>query len=137
MANTKLFLVQFIIEADVTEWPDFDELQATDYFRSALKLSHVDKTLGVQVYLLARRPEERGDLLIEQYKDRGFDVEIYQNANTVGTDVPTYFALVTNPKTKTPTSSVAGGDHNTVEEAKIAARTNVDKRISRQRRQSE
>ncbi len=134
MAKTKLFLVQFLIEADVSEWPDFDEVRAADYFLSALKLSGEDKKHSVQVYLLARKPNDRGDLLIEEYEDRGYEVEISQDASTVGTDIPTYLALVTNTKIKNPTGYVVGDDCATVEEAKEAARINIDKRIEREKR---
>jgi hypothetical protein len=71
MPTKKLFLVQFLIEADVSEWPDFDEVNASDYFLSALKLSPEDKKLAAQVYLLAKKPNERGDVLVEEYEDRG------------------------------------------------------------------
>lgn len=135
MPTTKLFLVQFLIEADVSEWPDFDETQAADYFLSALKLSGADKKLGAQVYLLARKPDGRGDFLIEEYEDRGYVVEILQNAHTVGTDVPMYFAMVTNPQSKTP-YSYPTKDCETIRGAKEAARLRVDKRIARKQRQS-
>ncbi len=134
MAKTKLFLVQFLIEADVSEWPDFDESKAADYFLSALKLSGEDKKHSIQVYLLTRKPNEGGDLLIEEHEDRGYKVEIRQNADTVGTDIPTYFALVTNMQIKNPAGYFAGSDHATEEEAKEAARANIDKRIEREKR---
>lgn len=122
MAIKKLFLVQFLIEADVSEWRDFDERQAAEHFREALKLSSEDKVQRLQAYLLARLPDDRGDMTLEDYEDRGFRVEICQDANTVGTDVPTYFAVVWNMQAKTPTGSVAGGHCETVDEAKEAAR---------------
>jgi hypothetical protein len=131
MATKKLFLVQFLIEVDVSEWPDFDEGKAVEHFRAALKLSGEDKVRRVQTYLLARMPDDPGDLTVEEYEDRGFDIEICQDANTVGTDVPTYFALVWNPQAKTPAGTVAGSDSRTIEEAKEAARLYVDKRLRR------
>jgi hypothetical protein len=133
MPTKKLFLVQFLIEADVSEWPDFDEVNATDYFLSALKLSPEDRKLSAQVYLLARKPNERGDVLVEKYEDRGLMVEIYQNANTVGADIPTYFVMIFNPKAQSP-SSVAGDEHLTVESAKEEARARVDRRLERERK---
>jgi hypothetical protein len=134
MAKTKLFLIQLLIEADVEDWPDFDEWKAEEHLRSALKLSGADKIHRIQAYLLARKPEDRGDVTVEQYEDRGFEVEICQNAETVGTDVPTYFTLVSNPKVKTPYGSVVGSECGTIEEAKEAARANIDKRIQRQQK---
>ncbi len=134
MTKTKLFLVQFLIEADVTNWPEFDEAAASAHFTAALKLSQEDKKVGVQVYLLARKPDDEGDLTVEQYEDRGYDVEICQNAHTVGTDVPAYFAMVGNPQAKTYALSVVGSNCATVEEAKAAARLNVDRRVARQER---
>lgn len=59
-------------------------------------------------------------------------MEIYRDAYTVGTDVPTYFATVANPTAKNPSGSVVGGDCTTLEEAKDAARLNIDKRLQRQ-----
>jgi hypothetical protein len=134
MAQKKLFFVQFLIEADVSEWPDFDELEAASYFKSILKLSDEDKVHRVQAYLLARKPDERGDLLVERYEDRGLDVHIYQDADTVGTDVPTYYVTVYNPTVKSPSSSV-GDSHPTIEAAKEEARTRVGKRLERQSNQ--
>jgi hypothetical protein len=128
MPQTKLFLVQYLIEADVSEWPDFDEEKAIEHFRP--KLSKEDKLIRAQVYLLARKPDER-DLLVEEYEDRGLDVRIYQNAHTVGTDVPYYYVMVFNPQAKSPTSS-ASDDYPTIEAAKEAARVRVDKRLERQ-----
>lgn len=133
MATTKLFLIQLLIEADVTDWPDFDERKAAEHLRSALKLSGEDKIHHIQAYLLARKPDDPSDVTIEEYEDRGFEVEICQDADTVGTDVPTYFAVVTNPQAKTPYGSVVGDNCKTIEEAKEVARTNVDKRIQRKK----
>ncbi len=130
--TTKLFLVQYLIEADVSEWPEFDEQKAIEHFRP--KLSKEDKVIRSQVYLLARKPDEEGDLLVEQYDDRGLDVHIYQNAHTVGTDVPSYYVMVFNPKLKSASSS-ASEDYPTIEAAKESARIRVDKRLERQARQ--
>jgi hypothetical protein len=128
MAQTKLFLVQFLIEADVTEWPDFDERKAVEHFRP--KLSKEDTLLRAEAYLLVRRPDEDGDPLVEKDDDRGLDVHIYQNAQTVGTDVPSYYLMVFNPKVKGASSS-ASDDYPTIEVAKEAARIRVDKRLKR------
>jgi hypothetical protein len=133
MPTKKLFLVQFLIEADVSEWPDFDEATAADHFLSALKLSTEDRKLSSQVYLLARKPEERGDLIVEEYNDRGLDVEIRQHARTVGTDAPVYFVMIFNPQAQSP-SSAPGEDHLTVESAKEEARERVTKRLERERK---
>ena len=133
MPNKKLFLVQFLIEADVSEWPDFDEMTAADHFLSALKLTNEDRKLGAQVYLLAKSPNERGDLLVEEYEDRGLVVQIFQDAHTVGTDAPTYFSTVWNPQAKGASSS-ASENRDTVEEAKEDARLRVDRRLARKPR---
>jgi hypothetical protein len=132
MAKTKLFLIQLLIEADVSEWPDFDERKAAEHLRSAIKLSGEDKVHHIQAYLLARKPDDPEDLVIEKYEDRGFEVEICQDADTVGTDVPSYYVAVYNPKVKNPSSSISG-NHPTVEAAKEEARIRVDKRIQRQK----
>jgi hypothetical protein len=129
VAQTKLFLVQYLIKADVTEWPDFDERKAAEHFRP--KLSKEDTLLRAEAYLLVRRPDEDGDPLIEEYEDRGLNVCIRQNYETVGTDVPSYFVTVFNPKVKNPSSSV-GDDYPTVEAAKEAAQIRVDKRLERE-----
>ncbi len=65
MAKTKLFLIQLLIEADVEDWPDFDEWKAEEHLRSALRLSGADKIHRIQAYLLARKPEDRGDVTVE------------------------------------------------------------------------
>ncbi len=49
IATKKLFLVQFLVEADVSEWPEFDGAKAVDYFLSALKLSGEDKKPSAKV----------------------------------------------------------------------------------------
>jgi hypothetical protein len=132
MSQTKLFLVQFLIEADVSEWPDFDEIQAAEHFRSGLNLSSEDKLLRSQIFLLARKPDDLGDLVIEDYEDRGYRVEICQDAETVGTDVPSYFLGVYNLQSKNPSSSITS--HLTLEEAREAARLKVDKNLERRQR---
>jgi hypothetical protein len=60
-------------------------------------------------------------------------VEIYQNANTVGTDIPTCFVMIFNPKAQSP-SSAPGDEHLTVESAKEEARARVDRRLERERK---
>jgi hypothetical protein len=128
VAQTKLFLVQYLIEVDVTEWPDFDERKAAEHFRP--KLSKEDILLRAEAYLVVRRPDEEGDPLVEEYEDRGLNVCIHQNFDTVGTDVPSYYVTIFNPKVKNPSSST-GDDYPTIEAAKEAARIRVDKRLKR------
>lgn len=60
-------------------------------------------------------------------------MEIRQNANTVGTDAPSYYVMIFNPKAQSP-SSAAGDDHLTVESAKEEARVRVDRRLERERK---
>jgi hypothetical protein len=127
MPQTKLFLVQYIIEADVTKWPEFDEEKAIEHFRP--NLSKEDKIIHSHVFLLARKPDER-DLLVEEYEDRGFNVEIRQSAETVGTDVPIYYLGAFNRQVKNSSSSIS--EHPTIEAAKEAAHIRVDKRLERQ-----
>jgi hypothetical protein len=136
MPIKKFFLVQCIIEADVTEWPEFDERRAEDHFRSALHLSGEDKVHRINAYLLARKPDDRDDLTLEEYEDRGLKVEICQDAHTVGTDVPSYFSLVWNPKAKQPIGSIAANHCTTVEAAKEATQIYVDKRLERERKKA-
>jgi hypothetical protein len=127
--TTKLFLVQYLIEADVTEWADFDERKAAEHFRP--KLMKEDKLLQSHAYLVVRRPDEEGDPLVKEYEDRGLNVCIHQNFDTVGTDVPSYYVMIFNPKVKNPSSST-GDDYPTIEAAKEAARKRVDKRLERE-----
>ncbi len=133
LVKTKFFLAQFLVEVDVTDRPDFDDLQATDYFSSAFWLSGNDKKHEVKVYALAAKPDSRQDVAIEEYEYRGFPITVYQNAHTVGADVPTYFATVTNLQTKSKNASVVAGDSEIVKVVKDAAQNHVDKLVSRRK----
>jgi hypothetical protein len=94
LAKTRFFLAQFLVEVDVTDRPDFDDLQAADYFSSAFSLTGNDRKHEVKAYALRAKPDSRKDIVIQEYKDRGYPITVYQNADTVGADVPTYFATV-------------------------------------------
>jgi len=128
MKKTRFFLAQFLIEVDVTDRPGFDDMEATAYFISALQLLDKDKKHDLKVYPLAVKPGSGTDALIESYEYRDFEIEIYQNADTVATDVPTFFAVVTNLQTKSRYGSVLGDDFENIENAKEAAQAHVDKR---------
>lgn len=57
--------------ADVSDWPDFDEVSAADHVRSAMKLSGEDKIHRIQAYRLARKPDNPGDMSIERSRIGG------------------------------------------------------------------
>jgi hypothetical protein len=132
MPVKKYFLVQFLVEADTTEYPEFNGLQAREHFRSAFKVPVEDKVIGIQVCLLAQKPDEWGDQLIEAYVDRGLEIEIYQDADTLGTDAPTYGGTAANPRAKQRTISLIANECLTVEAAKEVMRIYVDKRMERE-----
>jgi hypothetical protein len=129
MRKTKFFLAQFLIEVDVSDKPDFDESRATVYLQSALHLQVKDKSHDLKVYPLSAKPAPLQDETIEVYKYRDFDIEICQNADTLGTDQPTYFTVVSNPQAKTYSGSLVGGHYGSIEEAKSVGEQHVDKRI--------
>lgn len=79
------------------------------------------------------REDDDLDVAIEEYEYRGFPITVYQNAHTVGSDVPTYFATVTNLQTKSKNASVVAGDSEIVEVVKDAAQNHVDKLVSRRK----
>lgn len=131
MKKTKFFLAQFLIEVDVTERPDFDDIQASDYFSSVFQLSGNDKKIEVKVYPLAAKPDSRQDVEIETYEYRGYRIEVCQNAHTVGSDRPTYFGVVFNLQAKHQTGSVLGSEQENIEEVKQMVQEYVDKKIAR------
>jgi len=116
----KHFLAQFVLEVDTTNKPSFDAVDA----RMAISLVVNEETPGqtrrVIVYPLACMPDETGDIVIETFEYEGFEIYIFQNADTVGADVPTYFATAANLATKSRWGSVLSGDFNSIESA-IAA----------------
>lgn len=69
------------------------------------------------------------DVDIEEYEYRGFVITICQNAETVGTALPIYFAVVTKQNAKSGT--VMWDDSQFIEVAKNDAEIYVDKRVSR------
>lgn len=129
MKKTKLFLARILVEVDVTNRPDFDELQAADYFSSVFSLTGNDRKREVTVCELRPKASSITDVEIEEYEYRGFVITIHQNADTVGTAVPTYFAVVAKPNSKSGT--VMWDDSQFIEVAKNDAEIYVDKRVSR------
>jgi hypothetical protein len=96
----KFFLARILVEVDVTNRPDFDERQAADYFSSMFSLYGNDRELEVTVRELRPKASYVRDVDIEEYEYRGFVITICQNADTVGTAVPTYYAVVAKPNAK-------------------------------------
>ena len=129
MKKPKFFLARILVEVDVTNRPDFDERQAADYFSSVFSLSGNDRKLEVTVRELRPKACCITDVEIEEYKYRGFVITICQNADTVGTAVPTYYAVIAKPNSK---SGRVMWDHSQfIEVAKNDAEVYVDKRVSR------
>ena len=131
MKKTKFFLARILVEVDVTNRPDFDERQAADYFSSVFSLSGNDRKREVTVRELRPKASYVTDVEIEEYEYRGFVITICQNADTVGTAVPTYFAVVTKQNAKSGT--VVWDDSQFIEVAKNDAEIYVDKRVSRRK----
>lgn len=98
--KTKFFLARILVEVDVTNRPDFDELQAADYFSSVFSLTGNDRKREVTVQELRPKASSITDVDSEEYEYRGFVITICQNADTVGTAVPTYHAVVAKPNSK-------------------------------------
>jgi hypothetical protein len=127
--KAKFFLARILVEVDVTNRPDFDERQAVDYFSSVFSLCSTDRKLEVTVRELRPKASYIRDVKIEEYEYRGFVITIHQNADSVGTAVPTYFAVVAKPNSKNGT--VMWDDSQFIEVAKNDAEIYVDKRVSR------
>ena len=127
--KAKFFLARILVEVDVTNRPDFDEPQAADYFSSVFSLCGNDRTLEVTVRELRPKVSSITDVEIEEYEYRGFVITICQNADTVGTAVPTYFAVVAKPNSKS--GRVMCDDSQFIEVAKNDAEIYVDTRVSR------
>ena len=131
MKKTKFFLARILVEVDVTNRPDLDELQAADYFSSVFLLTGNDRTREVTVRELRPKASYTTDVEIEEYEYRGFVITIHQNADTVGTAVPTYFAVVAKPNSKSGT--VMWDYSQFIEVVKNDAEVYVDKRVSRRK----
>lgn len=130
MRKTKVFLAQFIIEVDVTDKPGFDHQEARSYFLSSLRLAEGDKKIDLTVYPLAAKPELVEDEELESYEYRGFQIEILQVADSVGTDFPSYYAAVASPNAKNASESIVGAGSEDIEEVKRLAQKHVDKRVA-------
>ena len=131
MKKAKLFLARILVAVDVTNRPDFNERQAADYFSSVFSLSGNDTKCEITVRELKPKASEIMDVEIEEYEYRGFVITVCQNADTVGTAVPTYFAVVAKPGSNG--GRVMWDDSQFIEVAKADAETYVDKRLSRRK----
>lgn len=128
MKKTKFFLARILVEVDVTNRPDFDELQAADYFSSVFSLTGNNRKRQVTVQELRPKASSITDVDIEEYEYRGFVITICQNADTIGTAVPTYSAVVAKPNSK---SGRDMRDYSQfIEVAENDAEIYVDKRVS-------
>jgi hypothetical protein len=131
MTKAKFFLARILVAVDVTNRPDFDERQAADYFSSVFSLSGNDTKCEITVRELKHKAGEIRDVEIEDYEYRGFVITVCQNADTVGTAVPTYFSVVAKPGSKS--GRVMWDDSQFIEVAKNDAEVHVDKRLSRRK----
>jgi hypothetical protein len=125
----KFFLARILVAVDVTNRPDFDERQAADYFSSVFSLSGNDMKCEMTVRELTPRASEIMDVEIEKYEYRGFVITVCQNADTVGTAVPTYFSIVSKPGSNG--GRVMEDDSQFIEVVKNEAEVDVDRRLSR------
>jgi hypothetical protein len=126
---TKFFLVQHLVELDMTHRSSFDDVDAHNYFANLLRLSGKDKKHKIEVFTLSIKPYSWQDLLLESYEYRGYTINIYQNAETVGADIRAYFSTIVDKHTKKFSQGlVAEGDE--VEVVKKAAEESVDYRLS-------
>jgi hypothetical protein len=80
---------------------------------------------------LRPKASEIMDVEIEKYEYGGFVVTVCQNANTVGTAVPTYFAVVAKPNSNG--GHVTRDDSQFIEVVKNDADIYVDKKVSRRK----
>jgi len=63
-------------------------------------LCGTDRKLEVTVRELRPKASYIRDVEIEEYEYRGFVITIHQHADTIGTAVPSYFAVVAKPNSK-------------------------------------
>jgi hypothetical protein len=132
LAETKFFLARFLVEVDVTDRPNFDDRQAAEYFSSVFSLTGNYRKREVTVHELRPRASYFTDVEIEEYEYRGFRITVCQNADSVGTVVPTYFAVVAKPNSNG--GSVRPGDSEFIEVIKNDAEIYVDKKVSRRKK---
>lgn len=129
MRVTKFFLAQYIVELDMTHRSNFDDVDAYNYFATLLRLSGKDKKHKIDVFTLAIKPYSWQDLLLESYQYRGYTINIYQAAGTVGADIRAYFSTIVDKHTKKYSEGVVA-DGEEVEVVKRAAEESVDYRLS-------
>ena len=109
----------------MTHRSSFDDHDAHSFFAALLRLSGKDKKHKIDVFTLAIKPYSWQDLLIESYQYRGHTINIYQNAETVGADIRSYFSTVVSKHTKEYSEGVVA-DGEEVEVVKKAAEESVD-----------
>lgn len=80
-----------------------------------------------------RRGDAEDDVRVHREEYRGYEIEVYQDAETVGTARPTYFQTRRNLAVKSGTSAVSDSV-GSVEEAVAEARRKVDRRIELKKR---
>ena len=81
---------------------------------------------------LSAKPDSRKDILIEEYEYCGYPINVYQNAHTVGADIPTYFGAVTKLHTKSKHGAIIDNSES-IEVVKNCAEEYVDKLMSRRK----
>ena|SRR6266404_2144536 len=123
--KTKFFLAQHLVEIDITDRHKVDDLEVHSYLSEALKLLGRDKKHRTEVYRLAVKPYSYRDVVVESYEYRGYPIKIYQDANTVGGNVPSYFSTTVNIHTKSKSEGVVA-DSEDIEEVRKAAERSVD-----------
>jgi hypothetical protein len=131
VSKVKFFLARILVAVDVTNRPDFEEREAADYFSSVFSLSGNDTKCEMTVRELTPKASAIMDIEIEKYEYREFVITVCQNADTVGTAVPTYFAVVAKPNSNG--GRVMWDDSQFIEVVKNDAEIYVDKRLSRRK----
>lgn len=128
MESTRHYLAQLIVEVDCTH-PDFNAAQVSTKILAALQSIPGVSSRDVKVYPLAFAADQSIDVNVAKYEYRDFEVQIRQNAESIGTNQPTYYGVIYNYQDKHPHGALVDGNHDSREMAEAAAREYVDTRI--------
>jgi hypothetical protein len=124
----KHFLAQFIFEVEGQHALKFDAMEMRMALFRTIDREASGEIREIKVYPLACMPDEFGDVEIQSEEYRGFEITIYQNADSVASDVPTFYAATRNLSAKTMMANIHGDDVRSIEEALAIGRAYVDKR---------
>lgn len=128
MLKTKFLVIQMTVETELEDGFDVDSFSAIEEISSAIKISDKYKKHDIKIFELARKPNSRQDAFIEEYNYKGFLIEICQNAGTVGSDTPTYYAVVYNLENKSNLGKMLSEDALDIAGAKEIGEEYADKR---------